>query len=316
MLKLGIVGNKEFTERLQLTVTDFTVIGYFDLSMKNNFLDNNDYAYLDFLSKTDAVLFMNTNHAESGQFIEKAIRLSKHILCNGFIKAQSNLIQKYISLSKEAGTKFQFYNVLRNTPTLITAYQYLNDVKFIKTSRKIPRQNKGIEYLIHNYLQHDIELAAYVFNSEVKRITPNVLQIFDKSPDVLSLLIEFNNDGKAEIKIQQYNDEEKHHVSFYQENKIIDAIVHEEEVYITKSVRKDNEPQLNLQLNYGPAKDTMSFQKIRKPVLRFDVVKKELSNFNENIENNITPIVNIHNTLDSYKIIAQVERILQKKCVY
>jgi len=316
MLKLGIVGNKEFTERLQATASEFDVVGYFDLQVKNDFLEDNNYAYMDFLSKTDAVLFMDTNHKDAGLFIEKAIRLSKHILCDGFVKAQSNLIQKYISLSKEAGTKFQFYNVLRNTPTLITAYQYLKDVKFIKTSRKIPRSNMSIDYLIHNFLQHDIELASYVFNSDVKRITPNVLQIFDNSPDVVSLLIEFNNDGKAEIKIQQYNEEEKHNVSFYQENKIIDAIVHDEEVYITKSVLKNNESQLNLQLNYGPDKDTLSFQKVRKPVMRFDVVKKELSNFNENIEYNITPIVNIHNTYDSYKIIAQVERLLQKKCVY
>lgn len=316
MLKLGIVGNKEFAERLTQTVMDFEVIGYLDIEDSSEFLGDVSHFYGDFLNRCDAVLFMNSNHTDLGTFIEKAIRRSKHILFDGFLQVQGSLIQKYISLSKEAGTKFQFYNVLRNTPTLVTAYQYLKDVKFIKTTRKIPRCNMGIDYLIHHYLQHDIELASFVFNSEVKRITPNVLQIFDKSPDVLSLLIEFNNDGKAEIKIEQYNEEERHKVSFYQKDKIIDAIVHEEEVFITKCVNNENNSQLNLELNYGPKKDMVSFQKIRKPVMRFDIIKKELSNFNENIEKNISPIVNINNTYNSYKIIAQIERILQKKCVY
>lgn len=316
MLKLGIVGNKEFAERLTQTVKDFEVVGYLDMDSDPTLLGDVSIFYSDFLSKCDAVLFMNSDNPNLGVFVEKAIRRSKHILFDGFLQVQGSLIQKYISLSKEAGTKFQFYNVLRNSPTLVTAYQYLKDVKFIKTTRKIPRRNMGIDYLIHHYLQHDIELASYVFNSEVKRITPNVLQIFDKSPDVLSLLIEFHNDGKAEIKIEQYNEEERHKVSFYQKDKIIDAIVHEEEVFITKCVNNDSNSQLNLELNYGPKKDTVSFQKIRKPVLRFDVIKKELSNFSENIEKNISPIVNIQNAYNSYKIIAQIERILEKKCVY
>lgn len=316
MIKLGIVGNKEFAERLKGSVSEFEIVGYMDLTIDSEFTGDLNLVFRDFLSKTDAILFMNTDREDIATYIEMAIRSSKHILCDGFIKAQSSLIEKYISLSKEAGTKFQFYNVLRNMPTLITASQYLKDVKYIKTSRKIPRSNKGIDYLIYNYLQHDIELASYVFNSGVKRITPNVLQIFDKSPDVLSLLIEFNNDGKAEIKIKQYNDEERHHVSFYQKDRIIDAVVHEQEVYITKCASKNTEAQLNLELNYGPEKDKLSFQKVKKPVLRFDIIKKELLNFNENIENNISPIVNIHNTYDSYKIIADIERILEKKCVY
>jgi predicted transcriptional regulator len=320
MLKLGIVGNKEMAASLADSTKKFELIGYYDpIDDGNSSLMENDYTYYkDFLGRVDAILLLNNDNLEMMQYVDLAIRRSKHVLVDGMFLFDLPAMTKLKSMNTEAGATFQVANMLRTSPTMVTASQYLKSVRYIRSLRRIPRQECTVDFLLKNYIVQELEMITYVINSDIKRIVPNLMNVFGNSPEMFSLHLEFYNGSQAEIKIELWEGKDKHTMAFYQQDKIVQTNLDHEEVHITKCV-KDPTPQLLLNLNHSDedAKESSEMpSKTKRPVMRFDQLKKELLNFEENAINGFSPILGIDEAHKTCKIIAKIEGILEKNYVY
>lgn len=320
MLKLGIVGNKEMVANLADSPKQFELVGYYDpIDVGNSTLLEDDYTYYkDFLGRVDAILLFNHNDLDLTNYVDLAIRRSKHVLVDGMFLFDLPTMTKLRSMCTEAGATFQVANMMRVSPTMVTASQYLKDVRYIRSLRKLTRRDCTVDFLLKNYIVQELEMITYVINSDIKRIVPNLMHVFGNSPEMFSLHLEFYNGSQAEIKIELWEGKEKHNMSFYQQDKIVQTNMGEEEVYITKCI-KDPTPQLLLNLENQEESGVTSMEtpsRTKRPVMRFDQLKKELLNFEENAINGFSPIMGMEEAHKTCKIIAKIEGILEKNYVY
>lgn len=244
------------------------------------------------------------------EMLRHFIRLGKHIMFDGFNLENSADISEINTLIQEGQNCVQIANVLYNKPLFTTATQFIRKPRFIKIEKNCSApQPGGFETWMFKQLAQELDIVLRIAGSPVRNISARPLFLFGKNPDLLNLHIEFDNDSVCHITAGRAVETGVHKFRVFQQDRLFHLDLSENTILELRPIH--NPDQLSI-LMENQDENVQEFNEIIRPIMPFDSWKKELRNFSENIEKNLTPVTtlehlqNVCTTIES--VVDKVQR--------
>jgi predicted dehydrogenase len=308
-LKLGIIGNGNFSEKVRNLVsnqTEFNITGIYDGSAIDEIPVYS--SLVDLIHQTDAVMILDFMAADFGLYSE-LIKNGKHLYIESPALFNRSELRKLDMLAQEAsshvqiGLKQRFYNIyddLEKYELFPRIIDFNRQVKFDKKSTQLS--------VIDDLMMHDIDVTLKIANGDIKSINSTAVGIYYKDPDVVNTRIEFYNGCIATLSSSKIGDADKHRAKFFQNTSFCSIDFHEQELRVQRNEgekQDENQPKESwgVKTTYRQSKDSDGY---------LTILSKELISFYNSIANNQEPEAGISEYLQlksvSDKIKEQLER--------
>lgn len=229
MLKIGLIGSEYFIEKridLFRNYTNYSLAGYYDShqnksttilaqysNLKNNSVD-------ELLEKVDVAYIFNLPEQIRLDLVFKSIKLSKHLMLD-----RSNIktpleAKQILSLSEEAGVLVQVCNMIYFTPLFKTAQKYILFPTYIESITHVHYINKSSS-AIFDLLCDDLSIILTTVNANIKKITTVGVDVVCGTPELVNILLEFDNGCVANITVNTIAEEDKKTIRFFEDKSAI-----------------------------------------------------------------------------------------------
>jgi len=306
---LGFISDVNSFQTLKHQVTGLALnpVGYADIGdfvSKGNGTENIDLQLAtNFANRVDGIVFCQSSPLSS-KLISHFIKNSKHLLLNESMADMLHEVDNFSKLLNESGTIVQFGNMERNAPVFTTLRQYLKTPKYCKIERWTKERGN-----LESLLVKDIDMALHCFNTGIKKVSCNTQNVFSNYVDMITLKIEFNNGGSADILLHATGNEDKTTGLFIDQDRYYKVDFDQHEIIEVKNAYNG---QLSLMDEaISQAKPTEQFKK----VMYFEPQRKEFMNFAENMAYGFTPLVNLDDAQKIALVLNKARAIMQRNCV-
>lgn len=319
MLKIGVIGAGHLGKihiRLLKEIDLFELVGFFDLDEENRKKVEAEYqvkafADMDELISVVDVVDIVTPTLSHFDCASKALKLSKHVFIEKPITNTVDEAKQLIYLSEEANVKVQVGHVERFNPAFTAALPYINNPMFIETHRLAQFNPRGTDVpVVLDLMIHDIDIVLSVVKSNIKKINASGVAVVSDTPDIANARIEFDNGCVANLTASRISLKNMRKTRLFQKDAYIsvDFLEKQAEIVKLKSVVGEPDPlSVTLDLGNGKGKKQIYFDKPQ--VNEVNAIKEELTQFAHAINNNTTPLVNIH---DGYNALDVAHKIVEK----
>ncbi|MDI1233225.1 MAG: hypothetical protein PSX81_02960 [bacterium] len=310
-IKIGIAGNSDSVNQYLPFINaqnHYKFVGVFDSTKSENF--ETFYGlnpFVDFVKRTDAVLFCGSLHLNLTENIISCIKLSKHIILEKFNQLDYYELLTIQKLLKEAGSLFYYSNVSGTQSVYTTARQLINNPGNISAKVHLPYVKTFSEIEKFNILAESVDMVIRSVSSPIAKIKVNRHYIFNQQPDELKVHLLFDNGTVADIVYNLFSKNAINYFTAYQKGKIITADFDLNKVEETR-VDMMMENQLSL---YNDTNSNLTIankmQVFEKKVLYFDALQKDLLNFADCITNHVSPLVGIEEAINVAHVLQQIQ---------
>lgn len=312
---IGTSRKAEFFRHLLSGSEHFEFVGFYDPDDPENSdaLGNLIYT-LELCDKADAFIFDRHIGYFDPAFLQTLTRMGKHLLFDGFPLADTNLIGELHKLQNEARNIIQIGNVLHNKPLYTAAAQFIRKPRLIRLEKNCnaPKPGEFQSWFFKNLAQ-DLDIILRLAGSGIRNIAARPMFLFGKSPDLLNIHIEFDNDAICHISAGRAVDSGTHKFRIFQQDRFFHLDFSDN---LLNEFRPPNESD---QLTILPNKEIFDFHEfteIPRAVMPFDTWKMEIRNFAENIQKHLTPFTNLTHLENTAKasqdIVEKVQRRYQE----
>lgn len=226
MLKIGLIGSGYLIEKhieLLQYQTNYELVGYFNthqsktptISLQHNWFKNNSLDEL--LKAVDVVYIFNLPEQIRLDLILKSIKLSKHLMLDiSNIKTPLEAKQ-LLALSEEAGVLVQVCNTSYFTPLFKSAQQHIFSPSYIEAITHVHYKNKSSS-AIFDLLCDDLSIILTTVSANLKKISTVGVDVAYASPELINILLEFDNGCVANITVNTIAEEDKKTIRFLESN--------------------------------------------------------------------------------------------------
>lgn len=229
MLKLGLIGSgyliEKHIEMLQ-NHSNIKLVGYFDThknkssSLSNTFCNYQKHSADELLENVDAIYVFNLPEQIRFALLLKSVRLTKHLLVDKSNLKTVSEAKQLQGLSEEAGTIVQVCNSAYFSPLFKSAQQYINYPSYIETITQVHYKNKSAN-AIFDLLCDDLSIILTTVNANIKKISTVGVDVIDVLPELINIILEFDNGSVANITINTIAEEDKKTIRFFENNSSI-----------------------------------------------------------------------------------------------
>ena len=319
MLKIGVIGAGHLGKihiRLLKEITDFELVGFFDVDSENRFKVEQEFGVKAFdnmdelISLVDAVDIV-TPTLSHFDCAAKALKLSKHVFIEKPITNTVEEAKILIDLSEEANVKVQVGHVERFNPAFTSALPFINNPMFIETHRLAQFNPRGTDVpVVLDLMIHDLDIILSVVKSNIKKINASGVAVVSDTPDIANARIEFDNGCVANLTASRISLKNMRKTRLFQRDAYVAIDFLEKESEIVKLQNVEGEPDplaVILELGEGKGQKQINFEKPK--VTEVNAIKEELQQFANSINQNTTPLVSIH---DGYNALDVAHKIVEK----
>lgn len=313
-LKAVIIGSQrkaEIFQHLLSAFPEFIFSGFYDPDDEANANAAGELLYgYELCEKADVFIFDRHVKFIDQALLENFIKMGKHILFDGFLISDNWFASKIKALQNEARVSFQIANTLHNRPLYTTASQFVRKPRFIKVEKhcNAPRPGEFDKWLFQN-LSQELDIVLRITESGIRNITARPLFLFGKSPDLLNIHIEFDNDSVCHISAGRAIESGIHKFRIFQQDRLFHLDFTENQLLEYRPSNPSD--QLSI-LGDTEHNGHHEFTEIPRPVMPFDMWRMEFRNFLENIDKKLSPVSGLEHleqvTAASAQIIDKVQR--------
>ena len=319
MLKIGVIGAGHLGKihiRLIKEITDFELVGFFDLSEENRVKVEQEFGIKAFTSMDDLINAVDvvdivTPTLSHFDCAAKALKLSKHVFIEKPITNTVEEAKQLIDLSEEANVKVQVGHVERFNPAFTAALPFINNPMFIETHRLAQFNPRGTDVpVVLDLMIHDLDIILSVVKSNIKKISASGVAVVSDTPDIANARLEFDNGCVANLTASRISLKNMRKTRLFQRDAYIAIDFLEKESEIVKLQNIEGEPDplgVILELGEGKGQKQINFEKPK--VKEVNAIQEELQQFANAINQNTTPPVSIH---DGYNALDVAHKIVEK----
>lgn len=319
MLKIGVIGAGHLGKihiRLLKEISDFELVGFFDLSEENRINVEQEFGVKAFNNMDDLINVVDavdivTPTLSHFDCAAKALKLSKHVFIEKPITNTVEEAKQLIELSEEANVKVQVGHVERFNPAFTSALPFINNPMFIETHRLAQFNPRGTDVpVVLDLMIHDLDIILSVVKSNIKKINASGVAVVSDTPDIANARIEFDNGCVANLTASRISLKNMRKTRLFQRDAYvaIDFLEKESEIVKLQNVEGDPDPlAVILELGEGKGQKQINFEKPK--VKEVNAIQEELQQFANSINLNRTPPVSIH---DGYNALDVAHKIVEK----
>lgn len=250
MLKIGLIGSKYLIDKhaeLIKGFSDFQLIGTIDSNLlsNSNTLEKSLYELEELLEQTHLVYLFELPEEWRMHLISKVIKSSNHVLIDKSNITNTIEAKQLLELSEEAGVVSQVCNLLTHSPLFIAALPYISCPTWIESVTNINYKNKSA-HLLEEFLYDELSMVVHTVNANLRKVNTSVIDVFNSTPEIIHLLLEFDNGCNAAITVNSVADDDKKTITFYADNQTIAIDFLENNVKILNGKSKDIKEELVL----------------------------------------------------------------------
>jgi hypothetical protein len=295
VLTAVIIGSQRKAEIFQHLISAFPQLefrGYYDPDDLANADMYGQLLYsMELCEKADVFIIDRHIRHLDPEMLEQFIKFGKHIMMDGLLISDPNVTGRLLSLKHEAGTCVQISNILHNKPLFTTASQFIRKPRFIKIEKNCNAPKPGeFERWFFQNLAQELDIVLRVAESGIRNITARPLFLFGKSPDLLNVHIEFDNDSVCHISAGRAVESGIHKFRVFQQDRLYHMDIADN--YLMELRPLNPSDQLSI-LSESDDHAVHEFIEISRPVMPFDSWKMEFRNFIENIQKNLSPVTGL-----------------------
>jgi len=319
MLKIGVIGAGHLGKihiRLLKEITDFELVGFFDLDEENRKKVAEEFQitpFADMDELIDAVDAVDIVTPTLSHFdcASKALKLSKHVFIEKPITNTVEEAKQLIDLSEEANVKVQVGHVERFNPAFTAAEPYVDNPMFIETHRLAQFNPRGTDVpVVLDLMIHDLDIILSVVKSNIKKINASGVAVVSDTPDIANARIEFDNGCVANLTASRISLKNMRKTRLFQRDAYISIDFLEKQTEIVKMQNVTGEPDpLSITLDLGEGKGQKQIYFEKPNVTEVNAIKEELQQFANSINQNTIPPVSIH---DGYNALDVAHKIVEK----
>lgn len=225
MLKIGLIGSKYLIDKhaeLIKGCNDFQLVGTIDshLLSQTTALEKSLYELEELLEQTHLVYLFGLPEEWRMHLITKVIKSSNHVLIDKSNITNTAEAKQLLELSEEAGVISQVCNLLTHSPLFIAAQSHITCPTWIESVTNINYKNKSA-HLLEDFLYDELSMVVHTVNANLRKVNTSVVDVFNATPEIVHLLLEFDNGCNASITVNSVADDDKKVISFYSNNKTI-----------------------------------------------------------------------------------------------
>jgi predicted dehydrogenase len=230
----------------------------------------------------------------------KALRSSKHVFIENPVSETTEQAKTLQDLSREAGVIVQVGHVERFNPAFRTAKSLIEKPLFFETHRLVQYNPRETDVsVVLDLMIHDLDIVLSCVNSSIRRISASGVSIVNKTPDITSVRLEFDNGCVANLTASRMslNTMQKMHVFQKTGCLVID--------YLNQTVDQLMIAPTNLETPgfiRSELSEDVNFSTLKPDVQKSNAIQEEFRSFYQSIVHNQPVVVSIDDacrTLDT-----------------
>ncbi len=315
MLKAGVLGAGHLGKihlRLLEQSENYELIGFYDadVTMAKKVEAEFGYTYFDSIEALiDAVDMVDivTPTLSHYECAKQAIAKGKNIFIEKPITNTVEEAEEIRALLASKSVKGQVGHVERFNPAFIAVKDTINAPMFIETHRLAEFNPRGTDVpVVLDLMIHDIDIILSVVDSKVKQISASGVSVISDTPDIANARIEFENGCVANLTASRISLKSMRKTRFFQRDAYISIDFLEKKCEVVKMQDAPERPgdfDMILQ-NAEGVKKQIYFD--NPDIVDNNAILDELNAFAHAINNNIKPVVTLHDGTEALRIATQI----------
>ncbi len=315
MLKVGVLGAGHLGKihlRLLNQSEKYNLVGFYDADQTNADKVEKEFGYTFFNSieaLIDAVDVVDivTPTLSHYDCAKQAISKGKHIFIEKPITNTVEEAEHIRALLAEHNLRGQVGHVERFNPAFTAVKNDINAPMFIESHRLAEFNPRGTDVpVVLDLMIHDIDIILSVVKSKVKNVSASGVSVISDTPDIANARIEFENGCVANLTASRISLKKMRKARFFQKDAYISVDFLEKKCEVVKMKDAPENPgdfDMILQ-NAEGIKKQIYFD--NPNISENNAILDELETFADAINNNISPIVTLHDGTEALRVATQI----------
>ncbi|MDO5981008.1 Gfo/Idh/MocA family protein [Flavivirga spongiicola] len=315
MLKVGVLGAGHLGKihlRLLNQSEKYNLVGFYDADETNGNKVETEFGYKFFNSieaLIDAVDVVDivTPTLSHYECAKQAIAKGKHIFIEKPITNTVEEAEHIRELLSEHNLRGQVGHVERFNPAFIAVKDDIKSPMFIESHRLAEFNPRGTDVpVVLDLMIHDIDIILSLVDSKVKNVSASGVSVISDTPDIANARIEFENGCVANLTASRISLKKMRKARFFQKDAYISVDFLEKKCEVVKMKDAPEQPgdfDMILQ-NAEGIKKQIYFD--NPDISENNAILDELETFADAINNNISPIVTLHDGTEALRVATQI----------
>jgi len=319
MIKIGVLASRRRMDHYQQTLGSFSVLnlaGYLDTDDKANYNQEGQLLYAaDFLSRVDAVIVDRYISLIPEVLIRQLLRSGKHVLADGFLLSNPEVLQDLMELNHEARVVFQVAGSAFAKPVFQAAKPLLKEPQLIKLEKYTPSLPVGnFDRWLHFTMCNELDLALRIIRSDVKAVKAKPVFMFSNHPDLINVHVEFQNGSVFQMSFGRIPSEDACLMRVYSRDRFYRIDLDRGSIRECRLLEEDQ--QLGFDLEEWSHPIGKRFEEIERTVPWFDPWKAEIKSFVEHITLDRKPATGLEEMHQVAELVREVKHQLSRNYVF
>ncbi len=315
MIKVGVLGaghlGKIHLKLLQQS-NKYELTGFYDPVKENAIKVAEEFGYTVFetieelVDSVDVVDIVTPtlNHFDCAKL---AIKKGKHVFIEKPITKTVAEAEEIRDLVKSYNVRGQVGHVERFNPAFTAVKNKIENPMFIECHRLAEFNPRGTDVpVVLDLMIHDIDIILSVVNSKVAKINASGVSVISETPDIANARIEFENGCVANLTASRISMKNMRKSRFFQKDAYIsvDFLDKKSEVVKMKDVPENPDEFAMILQNAEGIKKQIYFENPK--IEQNNAILDELESFANAINNNITPMVSLHQATEALSVAQRI----------
>ena len=315
MLKVGVLGAGHLGKihlRLLNQSEKYNLVGFYDADETNGNKVETEFGY-NFFNSIEAlidavdVVDIVTPTLSHYECAKQAIAKGKHIFIEKPITNTVEEAEHIRELLSEHNLRGQVGHVERFNPAFIAVKDDIKSPMFIESHRLAEFNPRGTDVpVVLDLMIHDIDIILSLVDSKVKNVSASGVSVISDTPDIANARIEFENGCVANLTASRISLKKMRKARFFQKDAYISVDFLEKKCEVVKMKDAPEQPgdfDMILQ-NAEGVKKQIYFD--NPDISENNAILDELETFADAINNNISPIVTLHDGTEALRVATQI----------
>lgn len=306
--------------KCMLATPCWEVVGFFEPDDANAAAAETQYGVKRYLSldelllETDAVDIVTPTPTHY-QLAEKAIRAGKHVFIEKPVTQTIAESEKLLQLAAQYQVKVQVGHVERFNPAFTALHGMALNPMFIEAHRLAVFQPRGTDVsVILDLMIHDLDLILHLIKSPVSKVSASGVSVLSHTPDIANARVEFLNGAVANLTASRISLKQMRKMRIFQPDHYLSLDFLEKNAQIVRLFEQDAidlPPQEQL-MEFETNKGKKWLQLQMPETAPVNAIQKELETFHDAIEQDIDPVVTLHDGAEALKLAHQILEEIEK----
>jgi hypothetical protein len=202
------------------------------------------------IEKGDVFIFTRDVKNVDFEVIRQMIRMGKHVFIDGYRIWSTGELEEIEKLRFESQTIFHFGNHLCGLPITVAAMPLVHKPRFIRVEKHSVSPELGcFDSWIFENLSEEINLVQKLMKSMIRNISAKPIFLFGEKPDLVTIYIEFHNDGVCQLSVGQALEKGTHRILVYQKETLIEVDIMNHTLTESKNTIQTDQLSLDFDIN-------------------------------------------------------------------